>query len=153
MRFEFSPHGEFSLIRCDKTVISRLTGAWNKEAAEKYEREFMQVASPLSGQKWAHLVYLEDWELGVPDIAAPVMRLVDWCIDNGLCRTAQVYSESMTKQYLVDKLVVDEKGDFRRRVFQEEKRALRWLAQQGYPMICEDPVKAVLDPHSSIFSN
>lgn len=129
---DFIPHGEFTLSRCDRLVIATLNGGWNKEAAEHFEKEFMRVADPLIGQKWAHLVYLQDWDLGVPEIGKVIKRLVSWCIANGLVRTAQVYGKSMAKQYLVDKLVTEETGDFKRKVFQDEKLALAWLCEQGF---------------------
>jgi len=51
---------------------------------------FKSIARPLSQQPWGHLVYLDDWELGVPEITPIIQNLVDWCTHNGLKKSAQI---------------------------------------------------------------
>ena len=125
-------HGDFDLKVVNHVLVARLRGSWNEEAALAYENAFMTAAKPLTDIEWAHLVYLDDWDLGVPEIVPVVERLVAWCIDNGLRRSAQVYSPSMLKRYQLDSMVVEEFGDFQRRAFEQEGAAQNWLLSEGF---------------------
>ena len=46
----------------------------------------------------------------------------------------------MTKQYLLEKLVVDKLGDFERRMFDSQAQALCWLAECGFEL---DPATTI----------
>lgn len=125
-------HGDFELVVQGSVLVAKLTGSWNEEAALAFEKAFKEAATPLSQGNWAHLVYLDDWDLGVPEIMPIVERLVAWCIANGLKRSAQVYCQSMLKKYQLDMMVVDQQGDFERRVFDNCDTAKDWLRAEGY---------------------
>lgn len=134
MSFKFVPHGNFTFKQINKVLIANIQGAWNKEAAELYAKKFKAEAQPLISDKWAHLVYLDDWELGVPEIGGIIHELVNWCIANGLTRTAQVYCPSSLKQFHIDQMVTETQGSFQRRAFACEEEAINWLAQQGFTL-------------------
>lgn len=125
-------HGEYDITVEGSVLIARLKGSWNEEAAIAFERDFMAAAKPLMHSHWGHLVYLDDWNLAVPEIGPVIERLVGWCIEAGLKRSAQVYSPSMLKRYQLDLMVVEELGDFKRRVFAEDTAAIQWLAEEGF---------------------
>ena len=125
-------HGEFELSVSGNILVARLIGGWNEEAARAFDREFRQVAEPLIGSDWGHLLCLEDWSLEVPEMGPVIEDLVQWCIDNGLKRAAQVYSASMLKQLQLDDMVVEQSGNFQRCTFRTKDDALTWLAQQGF---------------------
>jgi hypothetical protein len=137
-------HGHFDIWVDNKVVLARLRGSWNQEMAQRYADDFKQVAQPFINGRWAHIVYLDDWELGTPEFESVIAELVTWVIDNGLKRTAQVYSPSMLKQYQMDKLVKESINDFERRVFREESEAFEWLSHEGYPV-----QRALLHPMSA----
>jgi hypothetical protein len=125
-------HGDFELALEGRVLVAKLKGSWNAEAALAFEEAFKQTAQPLCEGNWGHLVYLDDWDLGVPEMMPIVERLVVWCIDNGLKRSAQVYCRSMLKKYQLDLMVVDRLGDFERRVFDDRDAAKDWLRSEGY---------------------
>lgn len=129
---EFSHHGSFQLKVSGNVLIATLSGSWNVQTAEAFAEEFMQKAQSLMQQSWGHLVLLEDWDLGVPEIIPIVERLVTWCIENGLTRAAQVYSPSMIKQYQLNEMVVEEFGAFQRHSFSDQQKAQAWLAESGF---------------------
>lgn len=133
MQQSHAQHGEFTLSVSGNVVIANLTGGWNREAALAFDGEFRRVAKPLIHSNWGHLVMLDDWSLGVPEMKPVIAGLVQWCSDNGLKRVAHVYSPSMLKKLQLDDLVV-ETGDFKRHAFACNDDAIQWLAAEGYPL-------------------
>lgn len=127
----FDQHGSFEIWAEGNIVFANLEGAWNKEAAVNFEVEFMKVAK-LMPEKWGHIVYLNDWELCDAAMFPIIERLVAWCIKNGLTRAANVYSVSVVKAEFINKMVVDEFGEFKRAVFDNDKDAKEWLRKYGY---------------------
>jgi hypothetical protein len=126
------PHGRFNLSVSNNILIARLSDSWNKECAEDFSINFKIKASSLLGEPWGHLVFLDNWDLGVPEMLPIITDLVTWCIENGLEKSAQVYNDSMIKKYSIDQMVVKQKGGFERRIFTEPDIALNWLSQYGF---------------------
>lgn len=126
------PHGSFKLSVSNNIVIARLSGSWNKECAEDFAINFKIKVRPLLGKPWGHLFFLDNWDLGVPEILPIVTNLVTWCIENGLEKSAQVYNDSMIKKYSLDQMVVKQKRGFERQVFAEPDKAMIWLSQYGF---------------------
>ncbi len=131
---EFSHHGAFEIRVNGNILCATLSGSWNVQAAEAFAADFISKAQPLIGQPWGHLVLLEDWDLGVPEIIPIIERLVNWCIENGLKRAAQVYSPSMIKQYQLNEMVVEEFGEFQRQSFRQQQEAEAWLAESNFKL-------------------
>lgn len=131
---QFPTHGDSQVWRDGPIVIARLSGAWNKEAAQVFERQFHQCASGLAGTRWAHLVYLGEWDLCSSELFPVIERLVTWCIENGLVRAAQVYPPSSLKKAVLDRMVMEKSGSFERRVFDEPYEAISWLEKEGFTL-------------------
>jgi hypothetical protein len=129
-----SHHGDFDIKVSGNILCAKLSGSWNSQTAEQFAEEFIANADCLIGQPWGHLVLLEDWDLGVPEIVPIIERLVSWCIENGLTRAAQVYSPSMIKQYHLNEMVVEEFGDFHRHSFASQGEAEAWLAESKFAL-------------------
>jgi hypothetical protein len=128
---KFEAHGDFEIWVEQNTLFASLKGTWNKEAAERFEEAFMESATAL-GEEWGHLVYLNDWELCDSGMFPVIQRLVDWCIENGLKRAANVYSPSTMKSEFLNKMIVEERDGFVRRVFDNAKDAANWLTECGF---------------------
>ena len=131
MQLSSVQHGEFTLSVSGNILLANLSGAWNEEAAHAFSKDLKSKVTPLVGADWGHLVYLDDWSLGVPEIKPIVEELVAWCCGNGLKRAAHVYSSSMLKKLQLEDFVA-ETGDFQRRAFASEAEAIAWLAAEGY---------------------
>jgi hypothetical protein len=134
MKLSFSQHGEFDLSLQGNIIVARLHGSWNEEAAEAFEHEFIKLASQLIDKPWGHLVYFDDWDLGVPEINPIIERLVTWCIQNNLKRAAQIYGASLVKKHFIDIMIVEQFGEFQRQAFIEETLAVEWLASGGFTL-------------------
>lgn len=129
---ELTYHGSFDISVSGNVLCATLSGSWNVQAAEEFSKQFALQATPLLGHKWGHLVLLEDWDLGVPEIIPIIENLVSWCIENGLTKAAQVYSPSMIKQYHLNEMVMEEFGAFQRNSFAVQAEAEDWLAASGF---------------------
>lgn len=126
------PMTDFTIWREQRVILAIVTGSWNRFTAEDYAQEFKKQAKPLSGSDWAHIVYLDNWQLGVPEIEPVVADLVSWCLANGLRYAAQVYCPNMIKRYQLDKMIVEHAAQFERRVYPDEQQALAWLSSLGF---------------------
>jgi hypothetical protein len=129
---KLSNHGDFDIKISGNVICATLSGSWNSQAAEEFSREFMLLAAHFQDENWGHLVLLDDWELGIPEMVPIIERLVAWCLENGLTRAAQVYSPSMIKQYHLNEMVVQEIGAFQRHSFAKRVDAEEWLAASGF---------------------
>ena len=130
---KFSAHGDFRLWINNQTLCAELFGVWNKQAAQQFSLHFKQLGTKFSGE-WAHIVYLNDWELCTEDVFKVIEELVEWSINNGLVRAANVYTPSTMKSIFINTMVVEEKGMFKRAVFDNKSDAKKWLEAEGYPL-------------------
>ncbi|EAT12859.1 hypothetical protein HF888_02565 [Bermanella marisrubri] len=125
----------FDLWIDNRVIMARVRGSWDDQIAKEFATAFRALGEQLYSTPpghWAHIVYLDDWQLGTPDIEPIVIELVNWAITHGLTRTAQVYSPSMLKQFQMDRMVEDHREDFIRRIYPNERDAFAWLDSEGY---------------------
>lgn len=130
----FAVHGEFTFYLSNNILISRIAGAWNQECAQSYVDNFKAKIQPLMHGRWGHLVLLDDWELSVPNVSPIITSLVSWSVDNGLEKSAQVYSQSMIKKHELNKMLIDKSGNYELQVFSDIPAALRWLEQFSFSL-------------------
>lgn len=134
-------HGEFVLSTNGNILVARLSGSWNEEAARAFDRHFREHAAGLASAPWGHMVLLDDWQLGVPEMGPVIEVLVHWCIDNGLRRAAHVYQPSLLKKLQLEDLVTGSEQGFQRRAFSSVDVALAWLKEEGFELNDElDPL-------------
>lgn len=134
MSFQFSAHGDYQILVKNNVLVVRLVGSWNKECAFNFAQEIKVAIQLLSQNPWGLLLYLDDWDLGVPEMTPIIKEWVDWSISNGLEKSAQVYCESSTKKYSLDKMVIDKTASFERQIFIDEISALNWLKSFGFTL-------------------
>jgi hypothetical protein len=132
MNTYFSPHGEFKLHVSNNIILARLTGAWNEECANDFSQALRKHVKLLNNPKWGYLVFLDDWEISVPDIIPIVTDLATFCINNGLEKSAQIASESMMKKMYLEKMAVEKHDIFERQIFSEQDKAIEWLNSYGF---------------------
>ena len=128
---KFEQHGDYKIWTKSNMLYAELSGTWNQEAAENFEKDFMLAAQNLP-KPWGHIAYLNDWELCSPDIFPVIARLVDWCIEQQLTKAANIFSPSSLKEGFLNKMVIDEDENFKRVVFDNEQDAAEWLIEEGF---------------------
>lgn len=129
---------KFQLWREQQVILAVVNGSWDRRTAEEYMNEFKKLAAPLTNAPWAHLVYLEKWELGVPEIEPVIKELVQWCIQHHLRFVAQIYCPHMVKQYQLNRMIIDHSDVFEKRVYPTQQEAFGWLASQGFHIPTQD---------------
>lgn len=132
MSLVFPQHGSYSLEVKGSILVTHLWDAWNIETAMEFSSDFKCAASTLVDTPWGHLVLLDDWETGTPEIESVIVDLVEWCREHNLTRIAHVYSRSAFIQTYIDKVVVEKQGQFIRHAFSNEQSAVNWLAEEGF---------------------
>jgi hypothetical protein len=124
--------GSFELWRTDDVLNASLSGIWNGTVASQYRSEFIKQASMIAHAPWAHIVYLDSWILGTPEIEPIIQGLVKWCNNNNLAFAAHVYSRNMLKEYQLNKMLVSDQNRFELCHFDELESAISWLKDKHY---------------------
>ncbi len=144
-------HGEFVITTNGNILVARLSGSWNEEAARAFDKALREHAAELSSSPWGHMVLLDEWQLGVPEMGPIIEVLVHWCIEHGLRRAAHVYTPSLLKKLQLEDMVTESEQDFHRRAFADTEAALRWLKEEGFelataldPLLRADDVQGTL---------
>lgn len=132
-----SAHGLFDLKVKGQVLTLVAKGQWNFEAALEFEQEWIKLATPISQAPWAHVVYLDEWDLNTPDVEPVITRVVGWSVTHKMTHVAQIYSPSLLKKYELDKMVGDKDLPFKKQVFWKEDEALEWLASCGFEVTDE----------------
>lgn len=81
MSFNFEFTIDIELER--KLMISKIYGVWKIDTAHQYHKEYMEVAKPLIGDKWAKLVNASNWISGAPEIVRMISDHIRWSLENG----------------------------------------------------------------------
>ncbi len=131
-------HGTFKLWAGSNILYAKISGAWNEATAQRFSKEFQVLVRHKMPSQWAHVVFLDNWELGVPAIEPIIQNLVDWCIQHGLQRSAQVFSQSMMKKYQLDKMVTEQKGHFMSKQFRTLEAARDWLKESDFVIVPDE---------------
>lgn len=128
----------FSVWTERSVLLTVVRGGWGERTAMDYCDAFKTAAKSFIsankglGQDWAHIVYLDDWELGSPDIEPIIRGLANWAVGNRLGYFAQVYSPNMLKQYQLERMLISNLDTCEKRVFTHQADAFAWLAEMGY---------------------
>lgn len=121
-------------IWCENNVLfAVILGQWSEIEVKTYAQDFKKVAYLLSHEPWAHISYLEEWELSTPESAKYVQEIEQWCNQNNLQCNALVYAPNAIKDYVVGlslQKAKDYPDSFRH--FNHSEDAIRWIAEKGY---------------------
>lgn len=131
-------HGLFDLTVNGQVLTLVAKGQWNLEAALDFEKEWVKLATPISNAPWAHVVFLDEWNLNTPDVEPVITAIVGWSVRHNMTHVAQIYAPSLLKKYELDKMVGDKDLPFKKQVFLKEYEALEWLASCGFEVTDEN---------------
>mgnify|MGYP000067038300 CR=1 FL=1 len=122
-------HGSFEIEVTGQTIRVKLFDQWNYETTVRFCNEFKVIALTISDKPWACLVDLLDWELGTPDIWAPLEGGNLWSSNNN-----QKYEASVSKLG-VHKHVMKKSDEaligVQTNAFDNVTDALAWLEEVG----------------------
>ena len=122
----------FSIWTEQRVLMAVVRGPWSDLTARDYVAAYIDAASALTHDDWAHIVYLDDWGLGSPDIEPIIKNLADWAVRNRLRYFAQVFSPNMVKQYQLNRMLISDLGTCEKRTYAQEADAFAWLNEMGF---------------------
>ncbi|MDC8832555.1 hypothetical protein [Alteromonas gilva] len=137
-------NGGYRLWTTGNILHARVHGIWNGRIATAYNREFMVAALPLSNKPWAHMVYLDQWVLGTPEIEPVIKELAGWCAEHQLVCAAHVYSDNMLKEYQLNKMLKNAPGAFELQHFTSFQTAQQWLSTHNF-YVSENDLTTISD--------
>jgi len=133
--------GDFELWTTGNILNASVTGVWNSDIAKRYQSAFLKQASSLCETPWAHIVYLDSWVLGTPEIEPIIQTLAGWCNENNLVAAAHVYSPNMLKEYQLNRMLAPGSIRFTLHHFSDVDTAIVWLDHEGFQ--AEYPKKVI----------
>ena len=99
----------------------------NEEAAIQYCQEFRDKTQLLKGKKWAIVSFLDEWDLGVPEIEPHVVEHCQLFKDNGCIKDCHIYTPAAAKTMQLENMIPQSEGDYERQVFIDAKEAVTWM--------------------------
>jgi hypothetical protein len=125
-------HGVFDLFTEGSLIFAVIRNSWSEGKANAYSTALKKLVEKTQPGDWGLLVFLDDWELGVPEIEPIIAELSYWCIEHGVTHTAQVYSKSMIKKYQLSKMISENIGEMQLSQFSQIDDAVQWLTAEGF---------------------
>ncbi|WP_156896238.1 hypothetical protein [Aestuariibacter salexigens] len=127
----------FKLWVENDVLIAVFRGQWDAAITHAYADEFKKVAESIIHKPWAHITYLDDWELADQDFFPIIGQLESWCIQNGIVRDAVVFPPNALKSHVLSKALKTSKYSEYYREFSRADEALRWLSEKGFSPISD----------------
>lgn len=127
-----SYRGHFTVRQDNQVIFTYAAGGWDVITARDYCSCVRDTVKKLYHEPWAHILLLDDWILGTPEVEPIILDLAHWAMAHKLVCTAKVYQENMLKQYQLDKMNPVSSPTYRQQEFTEQQAALDWLASEGF---------------------
>ena len=128
---KFGAHGDYDVYRKGTVVFVRAQGAMNSQAAEEVFKAVMDIKNGCPSESWAIVVDTTLFELGTPGFQEKARDAIQTFVDNGLRKSAHIVGKGMMKQYQIANTMPDNPV-YMRQYFENEKKAVAWLAKEGY---------------------
>jgi hypothetical protein len=124
--------GHYKLSLDGQILISHIQGQWSGTTALRYAEEVRELVAGISAPNFAHLLCLDDWELGTPQSQFITERTVSWLVSKGMSVCAEVFSSDHLKEFILNKTTAGVKGILSVRRFDKQLDAQDWLAARGF---------------------
>jgi hypothetical protein len=112
-------------------IVEKIYGTWKKETAEEYHRDFMEVAKPLVGGKWAKLINLTNWKSSYPEMVTVVGQHLRWCRENGMILSVNIIDNQITKAQLKKMFQIGGTAQMSK-IVRTDADAQKTLAEHGF---------------------
>ena len=121
-------HGLHDITLDGSAVIFRARGAFNMDGVKDYEKEFVQLVSPLIGKTWGIVNLYPEFETGGPEVIERIKSQYLWCIANG-CKYIGFHGTNPLHSYFAKK-TTDEIGFKDVRIFASKDEVITWMHEQ-----------------------
>lgn len=133
-------HGIYSVERSGQVLLIRCEGAWNREAANRYAEEVLQIARTMGPEPWGSLADLREWQFGTPDSTRPVVELFREMTRLGRTHAAAVIGEREFTTLVTESIRSHVEAPDTPEVayFKTPEAARAWLEDAGYAFKASD---------------
>ena len=126
------PHGESRVSQCGDIFLLHLSGASNKEGAERRGRKLQDFwLSAGAPARWGILVDLRAWEGATPESFAMAGDTLQWTLDNGLQASAMVVADELPRS-MMERHIQRYPRAISTRIFRDMDTAFEWLISLGF---------------------
>ncbi len=127
----FSMHYTIEVDPERRVIQEKIYGTWKKETAESYHEEYMRVAAPLVGSRWAKVVNLTNWKSSYPEIIKVVGEHLRWCRENGMIISINIIDNPITKNQLKRMFAIGSTAKISR-IVRSREDAEKVLVENGF---------------------
>jgi hypothetical protein len=145
-------HGswDIQLLESVNIILIKRAGAWNKEAALEYAKEFTQEITPLIGRQWCSVGYALDYGLGVPDIDQIIQKMYQGMVEKGcICQTTVIQS-SLGAQHLA-RMASISSDDYQLKFVQSPEKAVDFIKTLGFELALDQFMEFIERPYPHRF--
>lgn len=114
-----------------RLMIEKIYGTWKRETAESYHRDFVEVAEPLVGRKWAKIINLTNWKSSYPEMVQVIGEHLRWCRENGMVLSVNIIDNQITKNQLKQMFRIGGTGKMSK-IVRTQQDAEKVLAEHGF---------------------
>jgi hypothetical protein len=127
----FSLHFTIDADLDRRLIIEKIYGTWKKETADEYHEEFVKVAQPLTGSKWAKVINLTNWKSSYPEMVSVIGNHLRWCRENGMILSVNIIENPVTRSQLKKMFALGNTGPISE-IVRNEQDAEKILAENGF---------------------
>ena len=115
----------------NNVLFAEFFNSWDERVALDYSNDLKRIVGSFNGAYWAHIVLMDKWELGTPEIEPIIKRLELWCLRNKVQNTAVVFSADALKHYQLKKMVRGSDTNMYSE-FADIHSACEWIKSKGF---------------------
>jgi hypothetical protein len=114
-----------------KLIIEKIYGLWKKDTAQEYHDEFVKVAQPLTGGRWAKIINLTNWKVSYPEMIRVIGEHLRWCRENGMVLSVNIIGNQATTNQLKKMFSIGGTADISK-IVRTPEEAQKVLAKHGF---------------------
>ena len=123
---------KFDVWRDNFVLCAKVSGQWNASVAKHYAVDLRETARTFNSEPWAHIVFLDNWGLGSPEIEPIIAELLGWVIENKVSGLAMVFEHDPLKRYQLEAMLVQPENGPEIRYFDKAVDAIKWIKDLGF---------------------
>ena len=114
-----------------KVIKEKIYGIWKEDTARSYHEEFVKVATPLTGGKWAKLIDLNNWRSSYPEVVDIVGEHLVWCRENGMILSVNIIENPVTHGQLKRMFLIGGTAGMSK-IFKSAQDGDKFLKESGF---------------------
>jgi len=129
-------HGEYDIQLSNNVLYVRAEGGWNLQTAEAFAKDYKEISTPVTSEKWAVFNDFRAWELAPPDTNPVIQNLIQWIFDHGQMASVYLTAPSSVKIFQWTEMLAGSTIPKGYQFLRTERfdDAVNWLESLNYPI-------------------